>query len=255
MEIRQYGHLLPCPFPTRKTVSLFAFLLLHAGRTFSRDALAVTFWPDADRDAARASLRTAMVPIRRLLEPNPTDRGCSVRTTHTTLHVTLPPGTVVDVREFEHCLGEARRLRAGTAEWFRALETAVALYAGDLLPELDATWCLLPREALRQQLLTALHELARADQEGRQYARAKEWARRALEVDPCDEESHRRLMQLCATLGQHAGVVRQYHECRRVLEEELETVPEAETRALFQELQSRARMLRPPERQLVGSRQ
>jgi DNA-binding SARP family transcriptional activator len=238
LEVRRYGQPLPHPFPTRRMACLFAFLLLHPGRVFSRQYLADTIWPDADPEAARASLRTALVPIRAILEPHPEDRGRFVASTHTTLCVTLPPECWVDVRAFERGLSAAERLPIDSPEWFRALEAAVELYGGDLLPDLEETWCLVRREALQQGLLSALHALTEADQARRRDARAIGWARRALSVDPCDEVSHRHLMQLHALVGKRAQAVRQYHTCCHVLRMELETTPEPETLALFRKLQA-----------------
>src|SRR5262249_53083107 len=60
------------------------------------------------------------------------------------------------------------------------------------------------------------------------------WARRALTVDRCDEESHRHLMRLYHRLGERARALQQYREGCRALRGELDAAPDPETLALYQ---------------------
>src|SRR5262249_23109389 len=196
LQLRQDGQLLPHPFPTRKTASLFAFLLPPPHPQPSRDFLAASFWPEVDEDAAHQSFRAALVPVRRLLERRPEEKGRCLVSHRDTLHFNPPPDCWVDVWAFEQAANAAKDAPAGSAAWLAALERAAALYEGDLLPDHGDDWCTARREELRQRLLGCLHDLTRAEEQRHQYDRACAWARRALTVDRCDEESHRHLMRL-----------------------------------------------------------
>jgi DNA-binding SARP family transcriptional activator len=246
LQVRQKGVLLPRPFPTLKTASLFAFLLLHAGRVFPRGYLAGLFWPEADEDAAHGSLRTALVPIRKLLAPLVEPGSPVLISAGPTLQLTLSRACWVDVWEFERCCVEASRLPRESEAWYRALETAVDLHSGDLLPGFQQDWCGPARDLLQQRLLGCLHDLTTADRERKQYDRAIQWARRAVGVDYSDEQSHRQLMLLYALMGQRAKALQQYHDCRRYLREELGAAPDAETLHLFHWLQDQPRRERRP---------
>jgi DNA-binding SARP family transcriptional activator len=218
--------------------SLFAYLLLHPGREFTRQFLAGTFWEKAKDDAtARVNLRAALLPIRKLLEPRPEDEGRFLVGSRATLHLVPPPDCWVDVWAFEEALGEARDALPASPEWFGALEHAVALYSGDLLPNLEDDWCAPVREGLRQRFVACLHDLARGELGRSQYNRAGGWAHRALAMDPCDEESHRHLMLLYALMGERERAAHQYHECRRLLREARGAAPDPQTLALFHRLQ------------------
>jgi predicted ATPase/regulation of enolase protein 1 (concanavalin A-like superfamily) len=158
LQVWRDGQRLPQPFPTRKTASLFAFLLLHPDAEHSRRFLAGAFWPDAE-DALH-SLAAALVPIRRLLEPRPEEKGrCLVSHRHA-LCLIPPPGCWVDVWAFERAFDEGIRASPESPEWLRAREEAVALYGGDLLPDAEYGWCASRREELRQHFSVCLHDLS-----------------------------------------------------------------------------------------------
>jgi hypothetical protein len=59
---------------------------------------------------------------------------------------------------------------------------------------------------------------------------------RLLGLDPLQEAVHRTLMRLYARQGRRGAALKQYQVCVGVLQRELGTTPEAETRKLYQEL-------------------
>jgi DNA-binding SARP family transcriptional activator len=238
LQIRREGRLLPHPFPTRKSASLFAFLLLHDSRDFTRGSLAGTFWPDVEEQAGRGSLGAALLPIRKLMELQPEEDGRYLVSSGTLLRLIPPPACWVDVWAFDQAVAEAERASRGSREWFEALEKSARLYSSDLLPHLGDHWCLRRREELQTRFLTCLRDLTQVERERHQYAQASTWARRALQVDPCDEESHRHLMLLYVLQGEHARAMHQYHQCRRVLRKELDVAPDEETIALYERLRA-----------------
>src|ERR1051325_8620788 len=56
-------------FRTQKTASLLAYLAYYLHRSHAREELAYLLWPDADTEAGRTSLRTALASLRRQIEP------------------------------------------------------------------------------------------------------------------------------------------------------------------------------------------
>ena len=99
---------------------MLGYVALADGRTVPRDLLAALLWPDSPDEQARASLRHALAVIRQALAP--TAARCLVTDADT---VALDPRCVdVDVTAFE---------RSRRHETVPELETAMALYGGDLL--------------------------------------------------------------------------------------------------------------------------
>lgn len=109
-------------FPTQKTAALLAYLALFPRTSHSREVLAETFWPDADPESQRHSLRLALSRLRALLGPDhplETER----------LSVRLNPARfVTDVAEFEGAVAR------------KDSKLARRLYAGSLLPGYYDSW-------------------------------------------------------------------------------------------------------------------
>jgi DNA-binding SARP family transcriptional activator len=218
--------------PPRKARALLAYLALHGGRPLARGALAALLWPESTEEAARVSLRQALAAIRRALGAGAVG-ALDADTEHVTLSV-----IAVDALEFE-------RLAAGRDA--ADLDTAAALYRGDLLPGFDAkapgfdAWLAAERERLRQLAIGVLERLAECHETAGAADRAAATANRLLTLDPLHEPAHRRLMRLFAAQGRHTDALRQYAACREALKRELGVSPDAETERLQRELLARRR--------------
>src|SRR5205085_1362126 len=119
-----------------------------------------------------------------------------------------------------------------------SLEEAVGLYRGSLLEGCPEEWAFQERQAREQAYLTALERLAAdALARGRPEA-AEEHLRRAVGVDPLRETAQRALMAALAAQGNYAAALLAYRELRLLLHRELNTVPDAETRQLFEQIRA-----------------
>ena len=142
-------------------------------------------------------------------------------------------GAEVDVVTFE------RRVAEGTPQ---ALEQAAELYRGDLLlgfsvnEPLFEEWLVAERERLREMALAALARLLAQQSKAAGTERAIQTAVRLLGLDPLQEGVHRTLDAALSPPGAAGAALKQYQVCVGVLQRELGTEPEAETRQLYQEL-------------------
>ena len=129
-----------------------------------------------------------------------------------------------------------------------ALEQAIALYAGDLLPSCYDTWITAEREAFRQRYLGALRQLISLLESQRRYAQAIGYARRLVAHDPLDEAGYRDLVRLLTAVGDRAGAARAYQEGVATLQRELGIAPSQETQEAYAALmaQSATMSSRPP---------
>src|SRR5262249_30157033 len=132
--------------------------------------------------------------------------------------------------------------RAVTDGTLEALERVVGLYRGDLLSgfALDEgpfeEWLLGERERLRELALEALAKLLAHQRKAGATEPAIGTALKLLTLDPLQEPVHRALMRLYAEVGRRGTALRQYQQCVGVLQRELGVEPEAETKALYQEI-------------------
>jgi DNA-binding SARP family transcriptional activator len=219
--------------PLRKAQALLAYLALPLGRAHSRDKLAALLWGGMPEAQARSGLRQALFSLRAGGVP---PEALSVgRET-----VALAAATVeADVAMFES------RAAAGTPE---ALAEAAGQYRGDLLAGLSLReppfeeWLLSERERLREVALEALGRLLAHQWHAGDAEAAVRTALQLLALDPLQEAVHRTLMRLYAGLGRRGAALRQYQLCADVLQRELRTEPEAQTRELYREI-LRERML------------
>src|SRR6267378_3288458 len=191
--------------------ALLAYLALPPGRAHPRDKLAALLWGGIRGESARGSLRQALFALRKALSDTSVVQQDGDA-------LALERGAVdVDAVTFERLVHE------GTAS---ALEQAVALYQGDLLSGFAVDeapfeeWLLAERERLRELALEALARLLASQRN----AGASEAA------------VHPALMRLYAERGRRGAALRQYQQCVSVLGRELGIEPEAETKALYQEI-------------------
>src|SRR5262249_22629201 len=223
------GSDVPVRLPTKKAQALLAYLGVHPGHNHSRDTIASLLWAETSEGHARGGLRHALVALRRALgDANPSALLVQGQMLGLNAH-----RVDVDVVAFERLVAQ------GTHE---ALEKAVELYRGDLLlgfsvnEPLFEDWLVAERERLREMALEALARLLAHQSKSAGTERAIQTAVRLLALDPLQEAVHRTLMRLYARQGRRGAALKQYQACVGVLNRELGTVPEAETRTLYQEL-------------------
>jgi DNA-binding SARP family transcriptional activator len=225
---------------TSRPQSLLAYLLLHRGAPQSRHRVAFLFWPDSPESQALTNLRNLLYLLRRDLPD--ADRFLSAD--RNTLRWRSESPFDFDVARFEGALGRADEALDGVHDGgsqdrsraLEALEHAVLVYEGDLLPSCYADWIVPERERLRQAFEGALERLTQLLEDQQEYGKAIRYAQQLLRHDPLQESSYRRLMRLRALSGDRAGALRTYHKCAAVLEGELDLEPSPVTREMYQQL-------------------
>ena len=214
--------------------SLLAYLILHRDAPQSRAYLAYLFWPDTSEDQARTNLRNLLHHLRHSLP----DADCFLGIKPQTLQWRPDAPSSLDVTEFEAALevAEQAKLTGNTVRAQDALNKAIALYKGDLLPGCYEDWIIPLRERYHQVHLNALENLVRILEEQRDYPASILIAQFILQLDPLHEATYRQLIRLHALNGDRAGALRVYHTCTTILQRELDVEPSAATREAYQQL-------------------
>lgn len=215
-----------------KPKELLVYLLLHpAGRT--RDQIASAIWPGATPAQLRNSFHVTVHHLRKALGG-----------THWVVlrddRYMLDPAAKVrfDAADFTAAARAALALPAGTdAE--QPLREALRLYRGDLLDdEVAAPWHEEPRSDLcRLQVEVSLRLGQVLDDAGR-HAEALEIYSRVVARDDLNEEAHRRLMAAWARTGDRVRAIRHYERLVSLLQDVIESEPEAETVDLVDRIRS-----------------
>lgn len=215
----------------KKAQALVAYIALSPERHETRERLAALLWGEGIDEHARHSLRQCLLSLRRALGDD-YDKMLQAEGEVISLNTDF---VEVDVHEFE-------RLSIGnTAE---DLETAQALYTGDLLVGLRTRaaafddWLDIEARRLHHMAADTLSRLVTLHLEQNNNEKALAVAQELVNFDPSREEGHRLLMQLYAASGQRAAALRQYKICEAALLRELDVEPDPETRALFEQIKS-----------------
>ncbi|MBW3622685.1 MAG: AAA family ATPase, partial [Armatimonadetes bacterium] len=221
-------------FRTQKTAVLLAYLATYLHRQHAREELVDLLWPDADLDAGRTSLRTALASLRKQLEPPGTPEGRILMADR--LHVQLNPEAVTtDLLTLERASKTAANA-ADPAERIASLIHAAEQYRGHLLPGFYEDWTLRERERYQSLYVELLRELVSELERSGDFSRALDYAQRIVAVDPLIEEAHADLLRLYAATGQYSAMTRQYRELERVLRQNLGSPPSERTQALYDRL-------------------
>ena len=123
----------------------------------------------------------------------------------------------------------------------------MALYRGDFLQgfslgdcEAYEEWQLQTGQSIQRQVVNALGRLS--DWHGKQgnYARAQQFARRRVELEPWVEEGHQQLMRMLALDRETNAALAHYENYRERLADELNTAPDPATEALHDAIRQRA---------------
>lgn len=209
-----------------KAQALLVYLTLaRTAVPLRREALMTLLWPDILPRSAQTSLRQTLFKLRQAL---PDDFILSNRQT-----ISLHPEAELtfDVSMFAELLANSPTVAQ--------LETAVSLYQDDFLPDFylpDSNpfnqWLGEQREALRQQMLTALTSLTAVYQDKHVLDKAELLARQLITLAPLHETGYRHLMQILVAQGQPSEALQLYETLENRLQVELMVPPAPETAAI-----------------------
>lgn len=217
----------------------------HGGEHWlQRDQIVERLWPELTPEAAVRDFKVALNALNRALEP-----ASSMPSTRRNVHrffFVEREGTAyrlrpeadlwLDAAEFEaYC---ERGLHGPLdEEAITALRSALALYAGDYLPEaLYEDWAAEQRERLLTLYLRAADRLADALIERGQVEEGLDICQAILARDVCWEHAYQLMMSAYTRQGNRVQAHRIYARCVEVLRAELDVPPSAETLGLYRQL-------------------
>lgn len=208
----------------RKAQGVLGVLALAGPAGMARDRLSTMFWGELPSERARHSLRQLLSGLR---------RDADLVRANGELVALDAARCTVDALEFRDC---------AAGEDCTPLERAAALYCGPLLDGVSSfgdgfeEWLRVERARLAEQARGALARLYAIYAAAGNHESAAHAAQRALERDPVDEQAHRAAMRALDALGRRNAALEQYRICSESLTRQLGVEPQAETRALHDEI-------------------
>lgn len=218
--------------------SLLGYLCLNGadGHAISREALIDVLFPELPPLQARRALSDALYRLRLSLGADANSVVSDERT------VALCESSV-DVMIFRH------GITSGTLE---EELSALELYRGDLLEQVDDDWALGQRAVLRELMLATLARVCGQLFERGRLADAIIYTHRWVDADPYNETAHRTLMRLYTALNRQDAALHHYDRLCKLLDRELQATPLPETRAVGEALRAPQRSRLSAEEQLLA---
>jgi ATP/maltotriose-dependent transcriptional regulator MalT/DNA-binding SARP family transcriptional activator len=209
----------------KRPIELLKTLIAFGGRDVAREKVIEALWPEADGDAATASLTMAVKRLRNLIGyPSTVVFGDGKLSLNAAF-------CWVDAWAFERTMG---RKEAQAAD----LERAVALYHGPFLDADVAAWLVSPRERLRDKFLRGIERLGASFEASNDWAGAVDCYRNGVSIDDLTEEFYRRLMLCHERLGQRGEGIAVYRRCKKALASQLGIEPSARTEQIYRTLRT-----------------
>lgn len=207
---------------TRKTKTLFAYLLQKGGDGASADELADLLWPEAaSAEAARNRLYHTVRYLREALGQGAEKSGSGYLIRDSSRYVLVPPDkSWLDISTFEQlCRQSTTHMNAGAPdEAMICLQAADRLYTGDLFADIPAEyaddnerdWCWSKRYWLREMFFKVQRNAASIYRQRQDYSAALAHCQKALAIDPLCEIAHEEAMRIFAAQGRQEAIDRQF---------------------------------------------
>lgn len=227
----------PRDFPGVKPKQVLEILLLSRGHPVPKDRLAECLWPETmPRDIA-ATLEVYVSKLRRCIAPDGR-QGHELVVTEPEAYRFAMEKASVDVDRFDVLVQRASRAGGTTAR--RHLDDALALVRGDLLEdEPYAEWVQAAREQYRGRVLQVRLDAARAALADGDFREALVHAEAAIALDDYSESAYRAAILASYALFGQSDALRVFDRCRRILAENLDAEPTADTIELSESVRRR----------------
>jgi DNA-binding SARP family transcriptional activator len=238
LQLKQDGQKSLTGFKSNKVRALLAYLVVEATRPHQRRRLAALLWPEISESKALTNLRYALSNLRKVIGDHAAQPPYLIITPQT-IQYNQDSNTLVDVNEFERSvkLAQAHPLDIDS------LHQAAELYRGSFLEGFAIPdsipfeeWLLVKRERLERLVNWVFQRLADEYELAGEYAKAVEFAKRQLHLNPWREEVHQQIMRCLYYLGQRSAAIAQYEACCSALKADLGLEPSQETQTLYTQI-------------------
>ncbi|HVN56314.1 MAG TPA: tetratricopeptide repeat protein [Anaerolineaceae bacterium] len=224
--------------PTRNAQTLFAYLVLNAGRAYRRERLAGLLWPDSSEENARSNLRHELWRLRKAIGAG---NGSYFLIDDLTIAFNPQSNFSLDVHKLENISIESNRSND--------LIEALSNYGGDLLPGFYEEWVLIERDRFYTLFEARIARLLQILESERRWMQILDWGMRWIALGQGSEIAYRALMSAYAGMGDLSKIAATYERLTQTLQQEQGIGPSVETQELYKRLKAGFQMDRHMEKQ------
>jgi two-component SAPR family response regulator len=201
---------------------LFFYLLFN--RPSTREQIGLALWPDISVQQLRQIFHATLHRVRDAV-------GSNVIIFDNELYSINPDIALwCDVKEFKAAVKRAKLSSPLLAHSEILWRRAVDLFCGEFLPEFDSDWITGHRTSLTATYIDSLMALANCVRTRGDIQEAITFLKRALEIEPFQENIHRSLLSCYRLLGDNSLIARHLHKMTELFWDELGAEPSPETR-------------------------
>jgi len=216
---------------------LLEYLILHRGRIIEKEELCAMLWPDGRVDAPLNTLKTLVHRLRASLDRLAPGMGKDLILCQGGVYrwnARIP--TVVDTEEFDRACESAEAARTPVEALAAALRAA-ALYTGDFLPRsAGEPWVSELARQYRGRYLRLCRTSVAPLTLQKRWPELLDLLRRAIDVEPLEEELHIALIRTLIASGDREGAMRHYNSFTAQLMNQLGVAPSEALTSLYREL-------------------
>ncbi len=140
-----------------------------------------------------------------------------------------------DVQNFLNATNLAKDEK-NTDKQIEHYKTAIKLYQGSYLPDMDYSWVIPDRQNFHELAIKNLLDLTQILVKNKRYDEALTYCHKALQEEAFNEDLHRMAMEIYSLMGNKAAVSRQYQQCLNILKDEIGAPPSEATVMLYKTL-------------------
>lgn len=234
----QGQHSIRLNWPTKKTKSLFAFLVFHRAKQLTRSQVLDALWTGLDKKRAHENLRTTAYRMRQTLK-NVNMPNIALDTMFTCQkgrYMLVPNITIEsDIDDFTRILKLAD-IAPTDRETKQALEQAIDMSRDSFLPDIYDEWVDNERSRLREQRLIALRRIIAIESRFKDHKACAEHCKQYLVIEPLSEEIVCTYMKCLKNLGRLSEIKKTYKNLKKTLQKELHSVPSQKTQHWYHSL-------------------
>ena len=208
----------------RKVLALLCYLLTRERFSATRDEAVDTLWPDTAPEVAANSLNQTVYFLRRVFEPAYKDDTSAGYVQHNSDILWLDQDLISSRSQACHQVMDEMAADASPADVDRLSALYRNRFALDFAYE---EWAAPYRDSLHVGYLRVIENAVTRDLESGHFDRGIRLARRALEIEPDQENLELSLLRLFRATGAHAAAAEQFAHYSAYLRNELGVEPPA----------------------------
>lgn len=214
---------------SKKSMELFAYLLVHRGRSVAKIRVLEDIFPDMPLKNAETYLNTAVYQLRKVLSLHGFKE--MVISAQEQYRIDLDQADVDFIR-FEQAVAELSDMNAANEAVAIDVEKQ---FAGELFEDKSFEWAIVERERLSIVYDSYSKRLARWLLDRKRFREAAHIARRIVSRNEYEEESILLLLNIFGAMGDRQSLHHYYEHYRQLLYQELGLQPSEKFRELYEQ--------------------